>query len=235
MSAADSAKKLLRKAGVEVSRSPAPNTFGWQLRQVTRLRQVDGVVDVGGHHGEFASMMRDEVGYRGPIVSFEPSSESFAVMCQRLAGDQAWSGQHMALGAESGTLELNVFSSTDFNSFRQPNDLGQQRFGARSDHVESVAVNRLDQVLELPGQLLLKSDTQGFDLEVLRGASGLLDRVVAITVELPVRNIYADSPSLTDLVSYLVELGFELVGMFPLSRDRDRLRVIEFDGVFLRS
>ena len=235
MSATDRAKHLLRKVGVEVSRSPAPNTFAWQLRQIVRLRHIDGVVDVGGHHGEFATMMRDDVGYRGPIVSFEPSSASFAVMSEHLAVDRAWSGQQMALGSASATLALNMFSSTDFNSFRQPNELGQQRFGASSDQVESVEVRRLDQVLELPGQLLLKSDTQGFDLEVLRGASGLLDRVVAITVELPVRNIYADSPSLTDLVGYLAGVGFELVGMFPLSRDRDRLRVIEFDGVFLRS
>ena len=74
MTAADSAKRMLRRVGIEVSRSPAPNTVAWQLRQIVRLRQIDGVVDVGGHHGEFVTMMRDEVSYRGRIVSFEPSA-----------------------------------------------------------------------------------------------------------------------------------------------------------------
>lgn len=228
-------KRLFQRAGLEVTRFPAPGTLSWQLKQVVRLRSVDGVVDVGAHWGEFAKSMRRDVGYEGPIVSYEPSSQSFARLAATMAGDPKWSGHRIALGSEAGVLDLNVFASTDFSSFRRPNALGSQRFDIVDDHMEHVEVRRLDETLSLPGHLLLKTDTQGFDLEVLRGATGILPRVTAVVTELSVRNIYEGSPRLTEMIEHLVLAGFEIVGLFPVSRDSDRLRVIEFDGVFLRS
>lgn len=227
------ARDAARRLGVEITRSPAPNTLPWQLRQIIRLRQVDGVIDVGGHWGEFAALARRV--FPGPIVSFEPHAESFDRMADTMGGDPLWTGSRIAIGRERGTLELNVFPSTDLNSFRSPNELFDDRFEiAAPDRTEEVPVRRLDDVVELTGELILKSDTQGFDIDVVRGATGILDRVTAIVIEVSVRNIYDDTPGMSAQFDELSSLGYELVGLFPLLRDRDRLRVIEFDGVFVR-
>ncbi len=231
MGLAAKVKRMTRRAGIEVTRHPAPNTLPWQLQQVIKLRRVDGVVDVGAHWGEFATMVRRVVGFSGPIESFEPSSESFAILQTYMAGDTSWWGHRVAIGAEEARLDLNIYGSTDMNSFRGPAKTG----GLGEARTESVDVHRLDDVVTLPGSLLLKTDTQGFDLEVLQGASGLLHRTVAVTIELPVTNIYADAPELVGITQYLSADGFELAGLFPLVRNRaDRLRVVEFDGVFVR-
>lgn len=37
-----------------------------------------------------------------------------------------------------------------------------------------------------------------------------------------------------DAINAYQELGFEITGIFPLSREFDQLRVIEFDFVFMR-
>jgi hypothetical protein len=37
-----------------------------------------------------------------------------------------------------------------------------------------------------------------------------------------------------DAINAFQELGFEITGVFPLSREFDNLRVIEFDFVFMR-
>jgi len=102
---------------------------------------------------------------------------------------------------------------------------------------ERVEVRRLDDVFDDAVRPLadpvtfLKLDTQGSDLEVLYGASGVLHRVAALVTELPVVPIYEGMPSLVDALGHLQDLGFEITGMFPVTRDRDGLGAVEFDCV----
>ena len=101
-----------------------------------------------------------------------------------------------------------------------------------------VPVRRLDEVWDdhvASSGALLKVDTQGFDLEVLRGAAGCLDHIDVVMTELPVNAIYEGAPTPSELFSLMENAGFELFGLFPLSRDRSRVRLVEADCVFLRS
>lgn len=83
-------------------------------------------------------------------------------------------------------------------------------------------------------KVLLKVDTQGYDLEVVEGAAEVLWRVAALQLELPVKHVYDGVPGLAVTLERLDQLGFEVTGMFPVTRDRDQLRVIEFDCVLRR-
>jgi hypothetical protein len=42
-------------------------------------------------------------------------------------------------------------------------------------------------------------------------------------------------PSLTTMLEWLGGFGFELTGVFPVSRDRDHLRLVELDCVLRRA
>ena len=78
-------------------------------------------------------------------------------------------------------------------------------------------------------------DTQGWDLEVLVGASAILGDVVAVQSEIAVRDIYEDQQTgHADMIDHLAELGFDLSGLFPVNLD-DQMRVIEFDCVAVRA
>ena len=103
-------------------------------------------------------MVRDVIGYAGPIVSFEPTRADFGALVETMGGDPAWTGHQLALGSKATSAELNVYSSTVFNSFLSPSHLGEQRFGGLArQSTETVRVARLDQVPDLPGgRLLLK-------------------------------------------------------------------------------
>jgi FkbM family methyltransferase len=197
---------------------------------------VGTVLDVGAHSGGFARLLRGPADYQGRIISFEPASATFEELTAAMGADPLWEGHQLALGSSTGSLELHVLDSTDFNSLRPVNDFALDRF-ARSvagQASERVEVRRLDEVVRPRGPTLLKSDTQGYDREVLEGAAGLLDHVVGVVVELSVRPIYEGAPDLIEMLGLLHERGFELCGLYPISRDVDRLRVIEFDGVFTR-
>jgi FkbM family methyltransferase len=204
------------------------------LAQVFKRLEVTCVLDVGANVGQYGRFLRDEVGYRGRIVSFEPSPHAFAQLQKTAARRQPWQTHQFALGATRGTMPLNVMAATEFNSFLSPasTGIGHVEKKNRVCEIIEVRVERLDSIAPDEQNLFLKLDTQGFDLEVLRGARGCLDRICAIQSEISVIPIYQKMPDMQTSLAEFSRRGFDLAGMFPVSHD-ELLRVIEFDAVLV--
>ena len=214
------------------------------LRALIARYDVDVVVDVGANFGQFHDTVRHEVGFTGPIVSFEPVSAFRARLEARRHSDPEWFVEPYALGSARQSAVIHVMESPGLSSLRKPDLSAMQTLLPAPDRAgiagkESIEVRALDEIAHtLPAlvqaqRALLKTDTQGFDLEVIRGARAFLARTIAIQIELSVLPIYADAPPYQEVIGELHSLGFDLSGMFPVTLDSD-LRVIEFDGVFVR-
>src|SRR5262245_24145172 len=61
------------------------------LRALFRRYSVDCVFDVGANLGQYHDLIRDEVGFAGPIVSFEPVTYYAARLKTLATGDKRWS------------------------------------------------------------------------------------------------------------------------------------------------
>jgi FkbM family methyltransferase len=227
--------------GLHVGRYPPVDSLAYHLKTLLRELEIDCVLDVGAHHGEFAALLRD-LDYTGQIISFEPVRASFDVLTRARAGDRLWSGRNIALGAEDGELEMNIYRGSVFNSLLKPADDGTRRFAAATEviGVERVQICRLEPILgeilalRPSTKLFLKLDTQGYDLQVVRGAGLRIDAIRALQAELAARATYTGMPSLAESLGELERLGFELTGMFPVAREMDHLRLIEIDCVMCR-
>jgi FkbM family methyltransferase len=202
------------------------------LREVLDKYAIDCVLDVGANLGQFYDLLRTEIGWKGLVLSFEPVS--------KYADNLKLKILDYALGSVNGSATINVTKSPGLNSFLAPR-IDQLRGFWKSDSIlytEVVQVRTLDSVFtELRRQHAfsspyLKIDTQGFDLEVIRGASESLQEVRAMQTEASVKSIYEGQPSFIDSMEYLGRLGFEVTGTFPATRD-DALRLIEFDCVMV--
>lgn len=183
---------------------------------LTQLR-VDCVLDVGANRGQFASELR-AIGYAGWILSFEPIATEFRVMQERFKGDAAWRGFPVALGSrdESKTMTvpgLTVMSSLLESVVTEPN--------ART---ETVQIRRLDAYLPSilpPGgvsRFFLKMDTQGYDLEVFRGAEGVLDRIHGLQSELSIQPLYKQMPHYLEALQCYEGADFELFNLSVVNR-----------------
>jgi FkbM family methyltransferase len=201
------------------------------LRHFLSEQRIDVVLDVGANEGQFAAKLR-RLGFTGAIVSFEPDPRAFTRLAERHGRDAAWKGHPIALGDSDGTTAFNLAKHSVLSSFLTPVQTGNL-----SRPVE-VQVRRLDHMWDeiFAGghspRVLLKTDTQGFDLHVLRGASACLDRVTGILAELPVLPIYEESPSLHESLAEYRSAGFDLVDLSIVNRTPDG-RVLEFDGLFI--
>ena len=197
------ARRLLRQRGYTVFRDRPPRDLAnplpvelaahrLLLRAVLERREVNCVIDVGAHTGGFASELR-EAGYGGEIVSVEPVAASFDALSARTREDPRWRAHRLALGAPRGARRCTSPASRTSPRSCGPTPFSVEWFGGSAvEREEEVEVQRLDAVFDAlvahvpqPPRVLLKTDTQGWDLEVIEGARGCLDRVAAIQVELP--------------------------------------------------
>jgi FkbM family methyltransferase len=229
--ARDAVKHLLARVGVWVGR-PSDLSVDYHVAALLREQGADCVVDVGANVGQFATAIR-RAGYRGPIISFEPVPEAFAELQDRSASDPDWTVQRVAIGDQPGALELNVSEASNISSFlKVKEEYVAGRPPARVCRTERVPIVKVDDLLrEAPYErIFLKTDTQGYDLRVLAGASQTVNRVIGIQIELSVVAIYEGMPNYVEALSVLRELGFALTGMYRVPS----FQVHEYDGVFLR-
>jgi FkbM family methyltransferase len=228
-------RSALRGRGFDVVPYPA---FGMALIALLRRLEVDCVLDVGAFTGEYGRGLRD-LGYRGRMVGFEPSSENFEQLAREAEGDSAWEARRVAVGSAPGTLELHLLGSRGSHSLLVPNAyaVGEMPRVFTERGSEAVEVTTVDDVFDEATRgatsVFLKVDTQGFDLEVIRGAASSLERLAAVQVELALQQTYEGQAGYLDLLAALDERGFAPALLFPTFSD-SKGRIVECDCVLIR-
>lgn len=216
-------------------------TLDGHLRVALDRLRPDCVIDVGANAGQFGLRLRN-LGYRGWIVSFEPVRETFDRLADLASGDPRWRVHRLALGSSAESRPIYVASMREFSSFREPTPFSLERFRGESEvqHPEDVRVVTLDECQAeclngIPSsRLFLKVDTQGWDLEVLRGASRILGRCDGLQLELSLIPIYRGVPTYLETLAYANRHGFAATGFFAITRD-ESYRLIEMDCVLVRA
>jgi len=233
----------MRTLGFDVIRTPMEDWVCLRegLLRLLRLLNINCVIDVGANTGGYGDFLR-ELGYKGWIISFEPVESTYNKLSRHAAGDPKWSVHRIAAGAEDKLMTMNVTRSSVFSSFLTPDEFCKKQFpgDATIEHREVVQMRRLDGmfsdvVSHIPDpRVYLKLDTQGWDLQALEGASGILDSVAGLQSEISVQQIYDGMPAYTESLTAMERMGFELVDLVPVARKRN-LAVIEFDAILTRS
>lgn len=201
---------------------------------------VNCVVDVGANRGQYGRRLR-RAGYAGRIVSFEPVPEEFARLRAAAAGDPTWTVHSVALGSENGSLEMYVTPGT-LSSPLPATDFGERRFPSlKGTQLHRVPVRRLadllDEVLDgLPDpRPFLKMDTQGYDVEVFRGLGSRAPEFVGLQSEVALMRLYEGMPRMAEALAVYEKAGFEVSGMYPVNREENSGRVLEFDCLMVRA
>jgi len=208
------------------------------LAEVLERLRIEVVIDVGASWGQYRGLLR-KLGFTGRIVSFEPVGRPWGHCAALAAEDPAWDVHRMAIGARSGQRTIKVGSSDDFSSFRPLSAYGRETFDELDvTGEERVAVRPLDALWpELIGaesrRVFLKTDTQGWDLQVYRGTRKHLDRVLGTQCEVAVQRLYRRMPGYHRSLKFLERRGYALTGIYPVWRD-GALRIGELDCVMAR-
>ena len=230
-------RSVTRSLGYDLIRYPILEEYLLveQLQTLFRSLDINCVLDVGAHHGEFVRLVR-RIGYSGYIRSFEPVASSFTILSKAFAGDKKWRGYAYALGDQETRLTIHETEYGIFSSFLKPNAYCEKTFGDRGRVIRTseVPVRRLENIfvecvagIESP-RIFLKLDTQGFDLRVLEGAGSRLGSILALQTEMSVQPIYEGISSYLEAIPVFNAKGFQVTGLIPVSWGPN-LEMVEFD------
>jgi len=224
--------KAFKLFGLEVSRLPTP------LPSPTVHHGIDVVFDVGANIGQYALLTRKE-GFRGRIISFEPLPEAHLQLAATAKTDVHWTVHpRCALGSSFSTKLLNI-SKNSYSSSILP-ILDACRSAAPNSiyigEVETPLIT-LDSVFDnycAPSEkVFLKIDTQGYEWEVLVGASEKLSRIKVVQLELSTVQLYGGQKIYKHFFDFFESKGFYLWSILPGFANRETGQHLQFDAVFV--
>lgn len=222
-------KSAARSVGLDILSFAYSKDFIYEhhLTEMLARHKIETVLDIGANVGGYGALLR-KISFNGQILSFEPASEPFAKLKDRASRDPKWGVYDYAFGEKDETLAMNIMAGSELNSFHEP--------AVSSDHMtkvetRAVEVRTLDGFIGINwANTFVKIDTQGHDLAVIRGGLRVLKHVPLIQSELSFIPIYHGMPTFAETLGFINGIGFDVTGMFPVSRD-EHLRAREFDCV----
>jgi FkbM family methyltransferase len=211
-------RRSLAKFGIKISRVPKGIGGNAFLDMRMLLDSIHPLIfDVGANVGQSVEYFLS-VFPAAEIYSFEPSPSVFEKLQMNTAKFDRVRLWNQAFGSSNTELELLEHNASEWTSFLPPDGLNRRKVERRTrvpvttidDFCETHGINRID---------ILKSDTQGYDLEVFKGAAKTFLRgaITLVYCELPLAKHYQRESSCADLFNFLVEHGFSLVSLYDIN------------------
>jgi FkbM family methyltransferase len=181
------------------------------------------VLDVGAYTGEFAALIH--AAFPGARVwCFEPFPESCERLRTRFSGADWVTIENVGLSDRTGTADLIVGDDRSTNSIVSPVvrngvfEAGTLRVPVRLDTLSNCTERALGPQAAVG---ILKVDTEGHDLAVLRGGEPLLrgGRIEAVHVEVMFIEHFKGAAGFIEMCQYLQEFGYRLFSLYDLKRN----------------
>jgi len=193
------------------------------LRKIVAAFSVDCVFDIGANQGQYARMLRKNVGFKGTIISVEPNPETFRFLTSKSKSDQRWYAENIALADHDGEQSLSIMAGHQFTSLSEPlatkiSDVGNLNTVTKriTVPVKTLKTFYLDAKDSLQFKRpFLKMDTQGYDAVIARSAGEIIQKFVGIQTELSFVRLYSDSIPFQDSLELYARLGFTLCAIVP--------------------
>lgn len=183
------------------------------------------VFDVGAYDGCWTRECRKIFPGCGYVL-VDPLEANREVLAAMAAADPRISVWHGVAAAAAGTLRL-------FEHADQSSVLASEDFPGVPRTVPATTVDALFAQRGSPAPVLLKADVQGYELEVLKGATCCLVHTEMLIVEVSFREIYENSVLAHEIIAFLGERGFRIFDLCSYSQRSADLDLVQADLAFV--
>lgn len=177
-------------------------------------------VDGGAHDGQVALQFLNR--FPGlQVHAFEPNADLFPRLEANLA-DVPGKRHQLALSSKTQTLKMFINDSPMTSSIFPRNENSERHFDAvtRVKEIRELQATSLDDWFDNSGLArvdILKLDLQGYELQALRGAEGILRRGVAcVYIEVNFIPFYKGSATFGEIDVFMRSQGYKLFNLYNI-------------------
>ncbi|PHS52275.1 MAG: hypothetical protein COB01_08305 [Lutibacter sp.] len=184
----------------------------------------DAIFDIGAAKGNWTRELLNlfpEASY----LLFDPLQENELALDILSKSFQKVMHYCCALGKNEGELEFYVHAN---QSSKFSSEWGGEK--------RKVPLRTLDSFItedNLHKNSFMKIDVQGAELEVLAGASKILNSCKVIQVEISFRKVYDDAPLAHEVIKYFAEKGFRIFDIVEANRRNHDRSLLQADIFFV--
>jgi FkbM family methyltransferase len=232
-------RNIAKLFGISIIRDAPSNTPEKQLSTVLNLLKIDIVFDIGANEGQFSRQIREH-GYTGKIISFEPLTYARKNLLAFAKRDPGWQvHEQSAIGDQDGEVEIHIagnsVSSSVLPMLESHSSAAPGSAYVGSERVPIFTVDGLaNSYLSKNSNLFIKIDTQGYEWQVLEGASETLKHTQGVLCELSLVPLYHEQRLWRDIVDRLDQKGFMLWALQKGFTDPSTGQSLQMDGIFIR-
>lgn len=173
-------------------------------------KSINGIIQVGAHYGQEVS---DFLTLTDNILLFEPQKKAFEQLLKTIEKYDTIKAEQFALGnMDSGDIEMYIANTNDAqsSSLLEPYKHLHQYPNCQFKSKENVKITSINHYFtdKKFNYNLLVIDTQGYELEVLKGGSNYLSKIDFILTEVSNQELYKNCVLIEDLDCFLKTHNF---------------------------
>ena len=202
-------------------------------------KNIDLILDVGANTGQYAQSLMG-LGYKGNVISFEPLTVAYETLVHKTKKYPKWkAAEKIGLGDYDGEAEINISKNSVSSSILS---MSEEHKNASPDALyidkETIKVKKLDSVFQEYRNnfenIFLKIDTQGYEENILNGASKSLSEIKGLQLELSLVSLYDGQKLFLEMVEMIRTYRFEMYSIQQGFTNKQTGRVLQSDVVFFR-
>lgn len=235
-------KRIIQNAfnsiGWQIKKYPDPDSDLARTFKLIKYFEINKIFDIGANVGNYAMKMK-KFGFAGNIISFEPLSEAFRKLQKNAKKDSNWKTINIALGDTDGETEINIAGNCDSSSILEMLPLHVKN-EPTSSYIgkEKIKVNKLDTLFDnyykKGDKIFVKIDTQGYELNVLKGSEKSLSYIKGIQIEMSLVQLYDGGILYKEMIEFIERKGFNLFSIENGFSNPETGELLQMDGIFFK-
>jgi len=191
--------------------------------------------DIGANIGQTAKKMSSYFP-ASTIYCFEPVEQTYQLLSDNVKDSPDIKAFNFAFGAEKSEMEIFLFQNSQWNSLSAPVSERAKKNGGLSEFIKVNTVDDFVRQHNIQKIDILKSDTEGYEMEVLKGAHHCLQNQIIEYLYLEVGFNEQDTQHtyFPRVIEELAKYQYKFSGLFEKSYTKNDL-LLYANALFLKS